>query len=318
MINCREVTVALILVLLCSTTLGSVCLQPVKAQYQGDLIINADGTVTPSSAPILQSGNMYSLTSDINGTITVNRSNVVLDGNKHTIDVKSIFDIGITLNDTTNSTIINFSVVGGQFGISVYGTSNVVSDNTVSSVNNGIYSLDEPTGGIALSGTSNSIYRNTLQGNLVGINFFGGLPLLNCSFNLIVGNTFTDCSTAVLLYDSSNNTFYHNNLINNENDVHDSGLGNYPQVISINTWDNGYPSGGNYWSDYKTKYPNAKEIDSTGIEDTPYAVDSNNMDHYPLTKPATASIPEFPSLIILVPVTIAASLALLYFKKRKH
>jgi parallel beta-helix repeat protein len=243
----------------------------------------------------------------------------VLDGNKHVIDVKSIFDIGITLNDTTNSTIVNFSVVGGQFGISVYGTSNVVSDNTVSSVNNGIYSLDEPTGGIALSGTSNSIYWNTLQGNLVGINFFGGLPLLNCSYNLIVENTFTDCSTAVLLYDSSNNTFYHNNFVSNENNVHDSGLGNYPQVTSINKWDNGYPSGGNYWSDYQTKYPNAKENDSTGIGDTPYVIDSNNIDHYPLTKPASPSIPEFQTWIIL-PLFMLATLliAVVYFKKRKH
>jgi hypothetical protein len=70
MVKCRKVTVALILALLCSATLSSVWLQPVKAQYQGDLIINADGSVNPSSAPILQTGNVYSLTSDINGTIT--------------------------------------------------------------------------------------------------------------------------------------------------------------------------------------------------------------------------------------------------------
>jgi len=52
-----------------------------------------------------------------------------------------------------------------------------------------------------------------------------------------------------------------------------------------NTWDNGYPSGGNYWSDYQTRYPNAAEIDSSGIWNTPYVIDSNNTDYYPLMGP---------------------------------
>ena len=278
----KSLALALVLVLLILITSSTVYVGLVNAQYQGDITINVDGSVTPSSAPILQSGNMYSLTNDINGSITVNRSNIVLEGNKHAISVKSIFDSGITLNNTTNSTIVNFSVIGGQFGISVYGTFNVVSNNSISSVNNGVYALDEPTGGIALTGTSNSIYRNSLQGNLVGINFFGDLPTLNCSHNLIVGNTFTDCSTAILLYDSSNNTFYHNNFISNKNGVYDSGLGLYPKVISINIWDNGYPSGGNFWSDYIAKYPHAKTIGNSGLGDTAYAVETQNEDRYPI------------------------------------
>ena len=35
-------------------------------------------------------------------------------------------------------------------------------------------------------------------------------------------------------------------------------------------WDNG--SIGNYWSDYLSRYPNATEIDHSGIGDTPYAI----------------------------------------------
>ncbi len=277
----KNVELAVILLGLILLTSFAACVRPVKAQFQGDITINVDGSVTPSSAPFFQSGNTYSLTSDINGSITVNRSNIVLEGNKHTIMVNSIFDSGITLNNTTNSTVTNFSVIGGQYGINVYGTLNVVSDNSISSVNNGIYSLDEPTGGIALGGTSNSILRNSLQGNLVGVNFFGGSPL-NCSYNLIVGNTFTDCSTALLLYDSSNNTLYHNRFLSNEKTVYDSGLANYPQTVSLNVWDNGYPSGGNYWSDYVEKYPNAKTIDNSGLGDTAYLVETQNEDRYPI------------------------------------
>ncbi len=193
-----------------------------------------------------------------------------------------IFDSGLVLKNTENSTVANFSVVGGQFGISVQGNFNLIYGNSISSVNNGIYSLDEPTGGIALTGTQNSIYQNNFESNLVGINFFGDLPALNCSYNLIVGNKFTDCSTALLFYDSSNNTFYHNSFISNQHDVYDSGLGVYPQIISANTWDNGYPSGGNYWSDYLTKYPNSKMIDNSGLGDTAYSIEAQNEDRYPI------------------------------------
>jgi hypothetical protein len=54
---------------------------------------------------------------------------------------------------------------------------------------------------------------------------------------------------------------------------------------STNTWDDGYPSGGNYWSDYRTAYPNAAENDSSGIWNTPYNVSSGNIDRCPLMGP---------------------------------
>jgi nitrous oxidase accessory protein NosD len=40
---------------------------------------------------------------------------------------------------------------------------------------------------------------------------------------------------------------------------------------------------GNYWSDYEEKYPDAEEIDTTGIWDTPYRIGRDN-DNYPLMK----------------------------------
>jgi len=56
-----------------------------------------------------------------------------------------------------------------------------------------------------------------------------------------------------------------------------------------NFWDNGYPSGGNYWSDYNGtdlfSGPYQNETGSDGIGDTPYGIDENNQDRYPLMKP---------------------------------
>jgi nitrous oxidase accessory protein NosD len=62
------------------------------------------------------------------------------------------------------------------------------------------------------------------------------------------------------------NSIYHNNLISNTNQVKLFGL--------YNRLDNGYPSGGNYWSDfnftnlYNGRYQN--ETGSDGILDEPY------------------------------------------------
>jgi hypothetical protein len=82
----------------------------------------------------------------------------------------------------------------------------------------------------------------------------------------------------IYIIDSSGNRIFHN-------DISIAGYG--PEFggegWGNNTWDNGYPSGGNYWSDYQTKYPNATEIDSSGIWNTPYVIDGpNNIDRYPL------------------------------------
>jgi hypothetical protein len=74
----------------------------------------------------------------------------------------------------------------------------------------------------------------------------------------------------------TNGLFNSNNFINNGANVFD-GTGNNPlpkdyspQFVSKHDWDNDIF--GNYWSNYKTMYPNATEIGNTGTYDTPYAV----------------------------------------------
>jgi hypothetical protein len=59
--------------------------------------------------------------------------------------------------------------------------------------------------------------------------------------------------------------------------------------LASNTWDAGYPSGGNYWGECpwvdKFKGPDQKEQGSDGINDTAYTIDQNNLDRYPLLQP---------------------------------
>ena len=52
-----------------------------------------------------------------------------------------------------------------------------------------------------------------------------------------------------------------------------------------NIWDDG--SQGNYWSDYREKYPDARDADGDGIWDVPYEIpgDAGAKDNYPMVKP---------------------------------
>jgi GH25 family lysozyme M1 (1,4-beta-N-acetylmuramidase) len=58
---------------------------------------------------------------------------------------------------------------------------------------------------------------------------------------------------------------------------------------SINVWDDGYPSGGNYWSDYTDVDlyygPYQNQTGSDDIWDHPFIIDENNTDRYPLINP---------------------------------
>jgi hypothetical protein len=69
---------------------------------------------------------------------------------------------------------------------------------------------------------------------------------------------------------SSSNLIYHNNLI-------DNGVNGVDE--NNNQWDNGYPSGGNYWSDYT-----GDDLNGDGIGDTPKII-SEGEDRYPLMTP---------------------------------
>lgn len=281
----RTVVAALILVFLMA--LAVVRVLPADAQYEGSITINADGSVTPSTVPIHRTGDTYTVTDNLNitasnigGNIIVQRNNIVLDGNGHVVGK-------ISLNNVSNVTVKNFIITiavykflpRGYNGITLMDSSNVtVANNTITYLR-GIYQLpgigDSYAGTYVEGGSSNTLIGNNLLNNEYGMYF------KRTKNNLLVENNFSDNETSLLrsgivLEQASNNTIYHNNF-----------RSHVTQVIifnSSNVWDIGYPAGGNYWTDYDKKYPNATEIDSSRIGDTPYVLDANNIDQYPLVE----------------------------------
>ena len=152
--------------------------------------------------------------------------------------------------------------------------------------------------GILLASTTESqITQNNITANIHGI------YMCDSANNTVTGNNITNnAANGIYLYYSQNNTFFHNNFIGNTTPVYDVG-------DPTNIWDNGVE--GNHWSDYEEKYPNAAELDNSGIWNTPYVLDGNNQDNHPLVN----TIPEFPSWAIL-PLLVVASFAGIMCKQR--
>jgi parallel beta-helix repeat protein len=233
----KIVTLLLVLVFLAASCM--IVAKPVKAQYQGNISIGADGSVSPSTAPIERLGASYILTSDVAGKIAVKTNNIVFDGNGHVISARARGYIGIDISSLSNVTITNTTITGSDLGIAVRNAS------------------------------SNIISGNSFVDNKVGISLSSYWENGKCSHNVIVGNNFTGCSKVFWMYDGSRNTIYHNNFIKNAVILDDFGY--LDGLGSVNIWDDGHGFG-NYWSDYLTRYPNATEIDNSGIGDIPYFV----------------------------------------------
>jgi parallel beta-helix repeat protein len=93
-------------------------------------------------------------------------------------------------------------------------------------------------------------YHNTLNENFISGNGRDGIYVVASSYNTVVDNTVQENGRngiRVKYYadPSNNNCVYHNNFIEN------TGGDGYEDSSCSNVYDMGYPSGGNYWSDFE-------------------------------------------------------------------
>ncbi|MBS7637009.1 right-handed parallel beta-helix repeat-containing protein [Candidatus Bathyarchaeota archaeon] len=156
--------------------------------------------------------------------------------------------------------------------------------NTNNNITENIISNNDGTGIELYYSQSNLILGNNLVGNSYGV------WLHSSKNNKILENNIVDNEFGITFEgDSSSNIIYHNNFIYNSEQVFDFHWTSPWVSPSINKWNNTYPSGGNYWSDYAGddyySGPSQDQPGSDGIGDTPYIIDDNNIDYYPLMSP---------------------------------
>src|SRR4030066_307866 len=218
-------------------------------------------------------GSYYVLNGDFfNCTMVVECDNAVIDGAGHTFQGASGLNriaTGIYLSGRKNVIIKNIIIDNYVTGIQLSECENItISNNSVSdcSVN------------IEMTHSNNS----RIEGNNITRNNFG-ISIRNS--DQVIGNTFLDNNYGFQLH-SENCTFYHNNFSNSSEYYgrHEWAV----KVSPINSWDSG--SEGNYWSDY-----NGIDANGDGIGDTPYTLDSNNTDNFPLMNPFGTNSSPLPS-----------------------
>jgi hypothetical protein len=181
------------------------------------------------------------------------------------------FNEGILVSNASNCRIYsNIMTSMSSSGIVIEGN-NATNDI----IYNNIFQ-DTPTPvNITASAANNTIHDNIISSqSIVTLN-------IGADGNSVYGNSISASQILVNLTNSQDNLFYHNDFL--------SAVRIEAPATGNNVWDNGYPSGGNYWNDYKgvdqKKGQNQDQPGSDNIGDTPYIIDSNNMDRYPLMKP---------------------------------
>lgn len=228
---------------------------------------------------------------------------------------------GIYLQDSSSYNIISENTVSGNkrdgIHLGTWCTSITIIDNLITeNSNDGIHLLS--SSGIRIDGndiignSGNGVYlfasswvsitttvitnnerdgiyldyspSNTIQGDTITGNFNIGIYLFDHSTsNTIIENEIANNVYGIYIdMYSSANTIYHNSLI-------DNAIANAYDYAGGNIWDNGYPSGGNYWSDYTGvdlfHGPSQDIPGSDGIGDTPYSISLHGQDQYPLMSP---------------------------------
>jgi parallel beta-helix repeat protein len=180
----------------------------------------------------------------------------------------------IRLNCSRGSIVTGNIIDGNGYGIRFLNSENCIA--TYNNVSNCI-------GGVHLEYATNcTVSKNYFTQNGQGIRFYSPCAYNRVFENLVFNNTY-DGMIELMPGDTtlSNNSIFHNNFINNT----------YPFIYKVygTIWDDGYPSGGNYWSRYNGidlhSGPYQNETGPDGMGDAQYAVNTYDVDRYPLMHP---------------------------------
>lgn len=251
-------------VLFASTMLSFRLANFATAQDYATIIIKADGSIEGTDK-IQRTGDVYVFTGNVSGNIKVRRGNIIIDGAGFTLNANNETGIEIASEatrhpselDVWNVTVRNIRITNFHIGIKCE------------------------------FGGKHTFHGNYISNDFVSHNGTGGFTWKSLGIALCgsTGNNITHCtiggSPAIYMhFVVSNNFVVENNIV----------FGAHLANSGIETFER------NYWSDYLERYPNASEVDSSGVWYTPYSIaDSTGFenrvfqDTHPLVNPVSIS-----------------------------
>jgi parallel beta-helix repeat protein len=188
------------------------------------------------------------------------------------------FDIGADNNKIIGNDIKNSTSSGIELWILT--SNNTVMNNKIADSGKDGFHLEWGSFNLI---TGNSITNSSNDGMHIEGYYQTDYPEYTIPFaswyNRITLNNVTQSGRYGFYIDSANNTIVHNRFVN-----YTTAASSDPS--SPNIWDDGYPSGGNYWSNFVAtdiySGPNQNIPGGDGIADSPFIMNANNTDHYPL------------------------------------
>jgi len=252
-----------------------------------------DTTNTVAGKPV------YYYTGQTGGTVPADAGQVMLascqDMTVQGLTITGRID-GVKLAYSTGCTVSGNTLNQNMIGLKLSGSdSNIVQNNTVTLNKNGGIGLDQSsdynviryntvnsnTGqGISIDGAwYNDIYCNTLNSNWWGIYSVASSDGVARYCEIFENDISSSTMNNVKFSGASSNRVFHNNFVGNN--CYDTGT---------NSWDDGYPSGGNYWDHWTSPDdyygPAQDQAGSDGIVDNPLNISGGiNVDNYPLINP---------------------------------
>jgi parallel beta-helix repeat protein len=235
---------------------------------------------------ILCSGNDNTISANI---VTESTIGIRLSGERYTLFDNQMVNCGVLMEGYLRSYWNTHSIA----------TSNIVNGKPLSymkNLNGAVVPTD--SGQIILANcTSMTVKNRILNHTTVGVSLghcarisvcnitstgnYYGLLMQESNNNTINGSLFANSDTGCVLFDCDDNKIYRNSFIDNNYSAYDN--------TYTNRWNETYPTGGNYWSNYSGLDqfcgPSQDIVGSDSIGDDPHMSYGSVFDNYPLMYP---------------------------------
>jgi parallel beta-helix repeat protein len=156
-----------------------------------------DGLVEPSNAPIQRNGDVYTFTDNLNAAMTVEKSNIIIDGNNHLLQSDE-YAKALSLKGVNNVVVKNLAISNSRYAVYAENSTFVTLENT---------DVSDCGDGFVFEGCS----QNTITGNKLASVRYNSVYFGGSSYNTVSGNQLADCNNFIDGENSNGNRIFDNN-----------------------------------------------------------------------------------------------------------